>query len=347
MKIAAIDIINSKNRNSTVDIFRGIAILLVVLCHFSNTFFYGYVGVDLFFVISGLLVGGLLVRKFNSIHSINFTTFFLQRGLKIWPSYFIFLLLGIPISYLLFAQSNPEQLISLSELPKYIFFYKNYSVQPFHLVFDQIWSLCIEEHFYIMLPIVFIILKYFNIGKNGLFATAFFFILSGIVSKIFMNHSSSLGTHARIDALGWGVLLSLVQTYYPLKIKKQYLLSVFGLIILSTLIFTRHYYNTSFYERVIYHSTLPISFFLMIIGLYNYNLKSFKLIRLIGYYSYNWYLWHPMFHVVIANEFGEGFIPMLGYLLLSFSVAVFFTIVVEEKFLSYRTKIINILPTQV
>ena len=79
-------------RNSCVDVFRALAIMAVVLFHFEGLLPYGNIGVDLFFVISGLLVGGLLIRQLHTGTRIRFFKFFLQRGFKIWPSYYAFLL---------------------------------------------------------------------------------------------------------------------------------------------------------------------------------------------------------------------------------------------------------------
>src|SRR6478609_13300 len=79
--------LSSPERNSAVDVFRAVAIIAVALYHFKEILPLGYIGVDLFFVISGLLVGGILTRSFARGERINFPKFFLQRGFKIWPSY--------------------------------------------------------------------------------------------------------------------------------------------------------------------------------------------------------------------------------------------------------------------
>ena len=67
MKLKSIEIIESKLRISSVDIFRGFAILPEELFHFNNTLPFGYLGVDRFFVISGLLVGSILIKQYKDM----------------------------------------------------------------------------------------------------------------------------------------------------------------------------------------------------------------------------------------------------------------------------------------
>ena len=62
--LESIKILRSANRNSTIDVFRAVAIIIVVIYHYGELIPFGYIGVDLFFVISGLLVGGLLTKAF-------------------------------------------------------------------------------------------------------------------------------------------------------------------------------------------------------------------------------------------------------------------------------------------
>lgn len=106
MKLKSIEIIESKSRISSVDIFRGFAILPVVLFHFNNTLPFGYLGVDLFFVISGLLVGSILIKQYKSRNKINFFQFVLQRGFKIWPSYYSFFIVGTILGMVLLEEAQ-------------------------------------------------------------------------------------------------------------------------------------------------------------------------------------------------------------------------------------------------
>ncbi|MBS1558851.1 MAG: acyltransferase, partial [Bacteroidetes bacterium] len=332
-------IINDTSRNSSVDIFRSIAIISVVIFHFG-LLPYGYLGVDLFFVISGLLVGGLLTKDFSKGNKINFFKFFLQRGFKIWPSYYFFIIAGSLIAWCFYHDNRADQIIPLWDIKRYLFFYQNYTGVPFHWSFDHVWSLCVEEHFYILLPIMFLFIQTFISKKHKvktLFAFVILTIIAGIVFKncsYFLTNGKDTysATHNRIDALAWGVLLNLIITYLGNKIKsKKNLVATFlsGLFLfILTLIFTT--YHNIIFDKIYFHSIIPIAFFLMLLGTHHIDFSKLKILRLIAYYSYNWYLWHPIFVFFIRDKIGLNVVGLILYLFITFAIAVGSTIFIEE-----------------
>ena len=352
MKLQVFHTINNANRISSVDIFRSIAIISVVLFHFNRTLPYGFLGVDLFFLISGLLIGGQLTKEFESGVKINFFKFFLQRGFKIWPSYYFFLLVGSLLAWLFYRKTDADQLIHFADLSRYLFFYQNYTGVPFHWSFDHVWSLCIEEHFYILLPLMYLLLQNFVASKHQtkfLFLSVVLTILTGIVFKYISfyytkSHDTYSATHNRIDALAWGVLLNLVIRYFPEKIKVgknkmiAFLLGAF--LFIAALIYSIKFEDILF-NKIYFHSIMPFSFFLMLMGLYYYDFSRLKPLRVVAYYSYNWYLWHTVFVIVITNYIGNTFIGLIVYIILTFAMAVFSTTFIEETVLKKRNKFIS------
>ncbi|MDP2387635.1 MAG: acyltransferase [Bacteroidota bacterium] len=350
--LKAFKIINSTDRISSVDIFRSLAIVSVVLFHFNNQLPFGFLGVDLFFLVSGLLVGGLLTKEFNNGNRINFFKFFLQRGFKIWPSYYAFILFGSIISIYLYSTTNPDQIIPFWDLKRYLFFYQNYTGSPFHWSFDHLWSLCVEEHFYVMLPILFLIIQYFiqdKLRTKALFMFIVFTIIAGIVLKHFSyffttSKDTYSATHNRIDALAWGVLLNFIITYYGENLKSRkfvFLTFISGLLLFIVSLYFYINNNYVLFEKVYFHSIIPISFFLMLLGLYYINFSRLKPLRFIAYYSYNWYLWHPLFVIFITKHLGNSMVGLLTYLILTFSIAVISTVLIEEPFLEKRKIILD------
>jgi peptidoglycan/LPS O-acetylase OafA/YrhL len=335
-----------------VDVFRAFAILPVVVYHFNKFLPYGYLGVDLFFVISGLLVGSILIKQFRKNEKINYFRFILQRGFKIWPSYYSFLLVGTGLAYLFYSHDQPGYIISgAKDSLRYIFFYQNYTGAPFHLPFDHVWSLCIEEHFYILLPVLFICIKgLFSNNRRFLIAGVSGLILVGIAFKFFtVTYTPGVATysttHNRIDALGWGVLLGILVTYYEeylRKIKWLTLLFFSGALLFAAGIFVLNQQGAnSYFEKTIFFSLSPFCFFLMLLGLYYHDFSKWKPFRFIAYYSYNWYLWHPLFVLVISKYCGVSVPGLIIYILVSFLMAMIFTIFIEERFLAMREKVLN------
>ena len=345
--------INDPNRNTCIDVFRGIAILSVVLYHFNKILPLGYIGVDLFFVVSGLLIGGILTAEFKNGNKINFPKFFLQRGFKIWPSYYSFLLIGSVLVFFFYRHTDPGEIIPVWQLKCYLFFYRNYTGAPFSWSFNPTWSLCVEEHFYILLPVLYLAIQYFIPQKyqlKTLFVFVLITILAGLMARYFTytfrghDRDTYFGTHNRIDALALGVLLNLIITYYGEKIRhfgKSIYIFIAGLLLLIAAIYFQLHFNYEWFEKIYFRTIIPVAFFLMLMGTYYVNLSRLKLIRFIAYYSYNWYLWHALFYICIVRYLGNTIYGLITYLLSTFLVAMAATIFVEEKFLSKRKNVLN------
>ena len=144
-----------------LDVLRAIAITLVVVSHTTYLLFsetehvlitliraMGAVGVDLFFVLSGFLIGGILLKKTqnNTTNFSDLILFFKRRWLRTLPNYFVVLLLNI-IVFLIVRGSLPESIAS------YFVFLQNFTT-PHPNFFTEAWSLSIEEYAYVLLPIL-------------------------------------------------------------------------------------------------------------------------------------------------------------------------------------------------
>ncbi|HEX8515671.1 MAG TPA: acyltransferase [Bacteroidia bacterium] len=349
MRLKVFDVINDPRRISSIDVFRCIAIIAVVAYHFNAFLPYGYIGVDLFFVISGLLVGGILTREFVKGTKTNPVKFIFQRGLKIWPSYYAFLIFGNMASAIIYQNSGGHT-IPLNDMWRYLFFYQNYTGAPYHWSFDHVWSLCVEEHFYILLPVLFVIVQAFNKDRNNLrllFICVILTIAAGIAFKFLsynMGKDTFSATHNRLDALAWGVLLNLLITKYGHRLKNAKIvlssLTAGSALFLAALL--AHIYSDSeAFEKAGFHSLLPLSFFLVLLGVYYFDLSRLKILRFIAYYSYNWYLWHTIFVCLVTDKFGRTIPGFLVYLVTTFTAAMLSTIIIEETFLAKRDRLLK------
>src|SRR5207249_3526564 len=135
-------------RLGSIDLLRGVAILLVICRHWNISPFLGHVGwlgVDLFFVISGFLISGLLFSENEKHGKVDFLRFFIRRGFKIYPLFYTLIGLTLLVYYFFDISFSYKNL-----LPE-LFFFQNY----FAGLYLHTWSLALEEHFYILLIICF------------------------------------------------------------------------------------------------------------------------------------------------------------------------------------------------
>ena len=151
----------SNERLHGLDHLRAAAIVLVLLFHYN--FYYGvpewldafssfgWSGVDLFFVLSGYLIADKLFRGFESQGRIDFSGFYLNRFLRIIPAYLVIVAL-----YFIFTDLQEGR--GLQPLWKFLTFTQNISIDMYRNTFSHAWSLCVEEHFYLLLPILLFVI---------------------------------------------------------------------------------------------------------------------------------------------------------------------------------------------
>lgn len=216
---------NLTKRNQAIDFLRGLAIVLTILRHFGiNLFLYkiGWVGVDLFFVLSGFLVSGLLFGEYKKSGNIDFIRFFVRRGLKIYPLFYLLIAL-----YFIDVKLDPIKQINYDLIKPEALFYKNYVGGDAFWI--HTWSIDIEEHFYLLLPLLLLVLIAFNRAKAVPFQAIP--LLFGIIAigclafriKATLNHPFShvhnvSPTHLRIDSLFFGTLLSYFYHFHQEKL---------------------------------------------------------------------------------------------------------------------------------
>jgi len=299
-------------RNKRLDILRSVAVITVILHHSGESTFFtrvGWTGVDLFFVLSGFLISGLLFSEYKRSHSINFKRFFIRRGLKIYPAFYVFLLLTGIIGELVF-HAHPSSGQYLHE----VFFLMNYK----HGVWDHTWSLAVEEHFYIFLPIFLFILAKISSNRENPFrsipkAAAVIAALCLIFRAISVlagkpNFTMAyIGSHERMDALFSGVLIGYFYHFRPAVLEKlmqptrnRIAIAAASLCLLSSGYF---YGRDSAFLATFGYSFIFLGFSgVLLLSLYVRGMLSGKFAWImelvgsaaayLGMYSYSIYLWH-------------------------------------------------------
>ena len=174
-----------------IDGLRAIAVLAVVFYHAELNFFDikpfegGFIGVDIFFVISGYLITSIILKEIKTTGSFSFSYFYERRARRILPALFLVILFSIPFawSFLLplnFIEFSKSILYSLGFSSNFYFYHSGiqYAAEDSLLIpLLHIWSLSVEEQYYIFFPAVLIIVyKYFK--KYLLYVLILGFLLS-------------------------------------------------------------------------------------------------------------------------------------------------------------------------
>jgi peptidoglycan/LPS O-acetylase OafA/YrhL len=219
---------------AVLDVLRSIAILLVVgghivgeYLHFYEpnfltglpVFYYGWIGVDLFFVLSGFLIGQQIWKEYIRSGNIDIPRFLIRRGLRIWPLFYAvyFLILAFNYQFHTDWQRAWPDLVFLSN-------YKQGIV-------SGAWSLATEEQFYILFPVLFcLVLRRFHLDKHLFLLLALYFSLPFIRWLIVLTAEGpvSIGNqsilnkpiHTHCDGLVAGLMLAWISQCRPGWLKK-------------------------------------------------------------------------------------------------------------------------------
>jgi len=262
----------------------------------------GWVGVDLFFVLSGFLVSGLLFREYLRHESVNLKRFLIRRGLKIYPPFYVLIALTLVVKIV--SDQPPSTRLVVGE----VFFLQNYLGG----MWNHTWSLAVEEHFYIGLAVLcfWLLRKRKPSGEShapfrkvpaiclGVAVTCLLLRMASPFLHDFYTHRRYLfGTHLRIDSLCFGVLLSYLWHLGSLKARTAKLpstvLVVAGLALLSpAFIFPlREHVWVSIFGVI----PLYLGSGALLLAFLRKESSGIKLLNLggaLGAASYSIYLWH-------------------------------------------------------
>jgi len=302
------------NYRKEIDGLRAIAVISVILHHanfvFSenNLFEGGFIGVDIFFVISGYLITKIILTELGDTNSFNFHNFYERRARRILPMLFTVILVSIPFAWQILFHTNLieycKSILSSIFFSSNFFFYfvtTEYAAESSLLKpFLHTWSLGIEEQFYIILPILlFLIFRFF---KNYMLIFILLMISLGIqFSEVIGSKNAELNFYLPTSRF-WELLVGSLLAYLEIngKIIRNRLtefLPIIGifLIIVSIIFFNFKTSHPGYLTLIpIIGTTLVISYasskdFVGVI------LSSKTFVRT-GLISYSAYLWHfPIF----------------------------------------------------
>ena len=294
-----------------IDGLRAIAVLSVIFYHaFPSLLTGGFVGVDVFFVISGYLITTILLRELEN-HSFSISRFYERRARRIMPALFLMMIVCIPVGYLYLLpddiSSFYKSILSVSTFTSNFlfasesgYFAPNVELKPFL----HTWTLAVEEQYYIFFPVILV----FTWKGGKKFTLLFVCFLASVSFFLAQKLSVSDPTNAfyLLHTRAWELLIGAIGAFITsygsksiLKLKSlaREALSIIGIAMLILSIFT--------YDKLLpYPSSYTMlpgfgAFFIVVFcnkDLLVGKLLSLPLVRFFGLISYSAYLWHqPIF----------------------------------------------------
>lgn len=359
-----------RDRNLQLDSLRCVAILGVLITH-TNQFLLpewwarwfvrpGWAGVDLFFVLSGFLISGLLFSEFQERGKISFARFAIRRALKLYPTFYV-LVFGVMFVRLVHAGFHNNLRPILTPVIHDLLFIQSYLPGTY----GHFWSLAVEEHFYILLPLVLytMLRKSRPLDKDpfrrlplvfvalavGCLVTRF---IHGVLVQPYSYFTHLFPTHLRIDSLLFGVLLSYWYRFHPIKfnavtdrILRVYpiLFPISLMLILPAFIWAQ----SSFQMYTIGLTSLYLGFGGILISLLQVPFPAegfagalLRPIVYIGRHSYPIYL----FHIGILEEMEKrrllnGWLSVSVYLVIAILAGIVFSKLIEFPVLRLRDRL--------
>ena len=357
-----------------LDHLRALAIILVFVFHYGRLFphpdwtnsisKFGWTGVDLFFVLSGYLITSQLFLQIARNKQISFKAFFIKRFFRIIPAYFFVVAL-----YFLFPSFRERE--GLAPLWKYVTFTQNFGLDLHHQgTFSHAWSLCIEEQFYLLMPLTLITLVYFKAIKKG-FLLLLLLFAGSFLARSYAWHSIApfienddfgvlwykwiyYPTFCRLDGLLVGVSIAGIFQFYP-KLKLQVLQHGNLLLVASLLILTIAYFlcldQETFSASIFGFPLVSLGYGLMVAGaicptsfLYKFNSKTTTTIATL---SYSIYLSHKIIIHLTQNYLSkltvakESNLMFLVCIITSLAGAWLMNKIIEKSFLQLRDRLVQ------
>ena len=298
LKLIDISYINRISFRQDINGLRAVAVLAVVFYHADIELFKGgWLGVDIFFVISGYLISNIIISDLND-RTFTFKNFYLRRVRRILPALFSTLLFTIPFSYILLTPKAMEEYIN-SLIPS-VFFYANYHFMNLDFYTAEsakvmpllhTWSLAIEEQYYILFPLsAYLLYKYFK--KYFIFLIGFITIGSIYINSL----SQSLDKFYRLEYRIWELLLGVLVMVLSNNLKIKHLEKIGLPLVLFPLFYFDEYSVNDIEPKLLVSLGISLIIFSNTNSSYLTKLLSFKFLGIIGLSSYSIYLLHqPVF----------------------------------------------------
>lgn len=286
----------------------------------TNYYYYltilGETGVDLFFVLSGFLITGILIDTANNKN--NLKNFYIRRSLRIFPLYYLILLIFLLYFWIVQGINN----VDVPNFLTHLFYLQNWSLehnQDQFILLEHTWSLAVEEQFYLFWPLLFLWLyEKGSAPKNAIYLCLYMIFISWGLRLFFMEFNQHkfayTFTISRLDGLALGALLSITCVHYKdLLLKYKSFIPVligFLFLVLMLVLFGNTISKGAHHEMTrvglmicttLYTFILALVIFSDDLSLVRRILES-RWLMAVGKYSYGMYIFHSPAMMVIAQQ---------------------------------------------
>ncbi|MES2222726.1 MAG: acyltransferase [Acidobacteriota bacterium] len=309
-----------------LDGLRGVALLAVMLCHgapyierttvLSKLCVYamvpGWSGVELFFVLSGFLITGILLQSKTAEN--YFSSFYARRFLRIFPIYYLVLTVAL-LAAMHVSWWNALLPVAGKTRAAYYFYAQNWPMfWPHHLflktnAFGHFWSLAVEEQFYIVWPLVIWLLP-----ENAILTLCTVGLIVALPLRVLMVHRFAYDftamalTTSRVDGLLVGVILAILLRRGQIPRRWIYLCMGVGGGIIG---FIAVFHHTELIGTYLYMPTIGITGFALLSGgllalsqhriVWLRHILEARWLRIVGKYSYGMYIYHIPVYLICAH----------------------------------------------
>lgn len=340
------------NYKPEVDALRAIAVVGVLIyhakVHFFNSLLFpgGYYGVDIFFIISGYLITGIIINEIDENSKFSFKNFYFRRARRILPALFFAIIISLPLAWYslmpyAFIEYSKSIIYSVSFLSNFFFYITGLEYGAVSGLLKPLlhtWSLSVEEQFYIFFPMILILIVRFFKREifNPILIVAF---ASLIFAQYFYIINQNLNFYllpSRVWELLLGSLIFVYQKNETIKISNIFsnILCVLGLIFIFISFNIFYEINPSPSIKTL----IPIIGSAMIILFAKKEavitkLISNKFITSIGLISYSLYLFHyPIFAFVRSNRLAQGIFEYSIVAMIILGLSIFSYYFIEKPF---------------
>jgi peptidoglycan/LPS O-acetylase OafA/YrhL len=333
-------------RLAGLDLLRGLAAYLVVTSHCAPalavalgqgsivyTSFFAMAGVELFFALSGFLIGGILIDLPPT--RANLRIFLVRRWLRTLPVYYLVLLVYLAFPRV-FHQAPPE------EAWRYFLFLQNLTSAP--KFFGVSWSLAIEEWFYVLLPVLlYLRVRYLH--------AVLLLIAAGVLARALLPVDMRASVLGRLDAIAYGCLIAwLMRSAWRETLARNAASCAFvgaagmaGVFALLVVLVDRGAFSRHF--GLVVFTLMPLCAAMTVPYFAGLQIRSAAVVRVAAFgaaVSYPIYLWHNELVYVLqrtAVHPGTGWLHVAAVFVVATAVAHVTHILVERPFMRMRPRL--------